>query len=279
LFDNLTGDQRYAASCIGYVPRDTRAPITAGGTGYGPNGPISYAAATQTYTVFAPNNVKETFEPDTLVPGTPVGTKSFSKPTSYDGGPERFSLIRPMPAGIGLDYGRIATIDISGSATPSAGTFIRTSAVCILGVPTRGTDIPSAATVTFTRFSVSGEAKDNRSGTLVTYTLSKSSATMVVDLTIGQYTTTLHLIGTSGGSDVDLGTFTTSGGLNPETAGFFGFVHSNPNSTGGSSGPIEGGFFGPQGREFGYTFGLGEQSMTTPSDVTLGVIGTVTGTR
>ena len=285
LFDNLTGDQRYTAGCVGYVPRSTGVPFTTGSTRYGPNGPISFAALTQTYTVFTPNNVKETFEPDTLVSGTPAGTKSFLKATSYDGRPERFSLIRPAPGGTGFDYGRIATIDISGSATPSAGTFIRTSAVCILGVPTRGTDIPPVPSVTFTRFSVNGEAIDNRSGTLITYSLGKSSATMTVDLTTGTLTTTLHLIGSSGASDVDLGSFTTTAFLNPDTAGFFGSMGGQP--PGGViigvtplGGPIEGGFFGPQGREFGYTIQMSEEKVVMGrSDTVLSLIGTVVGAR
>lgn len=285
LFDNLTGDQRYTAGCVGYVPRSTGAPFTTGSTRYGPNGPIFYAASTQTYTVVTPTNVKETFEPGTLVPGTPAGTKSFLKATSYDGRPERFSLIRPAPAGIGFDYGRIATIDISGSATPGAGTFARTSAVCILGVPTRGTDIPPLPSVTFTRFSVNGEAIDNRSGTLISYSLGKSSATMTVDLTTGTLTTTLHLIGSAGASDVDLGSFTTTAFLNPDTAGFSASMGGPPAgfvTIGGTplGGPIEGGFFGPQGREFGYTFQMAEDRVVLgTSEVVLRVIGTVVGSR
>ncbi|CAN5661568.1 hypothetical protein BH11PSE6_BH11PSE6_21660 [soil metagenome] len=277
LFDNLVGDQRYAGKCVGYVPRSTGVPFTAGSTRYGPNGPISYAASTQTYSVVTPDNLKETFEPGTLVPGTPAGTKSFLKSTSDDGRPERFSLIRPAPGGIGFDYGRIATIDISG--------FGRTSAVCILGVPTRGTDIPPVPSVTFTRFSVNGEAIDNRSGTLITYSLGKSSATMTVDLTTGTLTTTLHLIGSSGASDIDLGSFTTTAFLNPDTAGFFGSMGGPPAgfvTIGGTplGGPIEGGFFGPQGREFGYTIEMSEEKVVMGrSDTVLRLIGTVVGAR
>ncbi len=275
-FDDLVGDQRYAAACTGFTPGGVDVVIPTGITFYNLQGPISYAAAAQTYTVYAPNNVMQTFEPGTLVAGTPVGTKTYSKPSVVSSGTETFSLIRPAPGGIGLDYGRIATMNISGS--PSSGTQARTSAFCVLGVPTRPSDVPPVASVSFTRFRVNGNAFDNSSGALVTYTLSKSTATLSVDLTTGIFTTTLHAIGTTaGGADTDFGTFSGSGSLGISDASLSGAFFSSP--AGPLGGPLNGGFFGPQGSEFGYTFTLLRSTVGSPTHTDLALIGMVTGAR
>ncbi|WP_404369915.1 hypothetical protein AB5I39_00605 [Sphingomonas sp. MMS24-J45] len=237
---------------------------------------ISYKAATQAYLVFAPNNVQQTFTAADLLAGTTPGTTSYSKPSPTAGATERFSIIQPTPGGTATDYLRVTVGDFEGS--PTSGTRARTKSYCVIGVATAVTDIPSASTVSFTRASVQGEAHDIRSGSLIVYSLSDSTATMTVDLTTGQFVSNLHLIGrTAGGTVADLGTFVEQGSIDVTNAGFFG---SNSAFVSGRISPtIYGGFFGPQGKEFGYVVSGTENTMTNPTDIGLLVTAVVVGSR
>ncbi|MET0307128.1 MAG: hypothetical protein ABW023_00345 [Sphingomonas sp.] len=236
---------------------------------------ISYSAVSQTYTVFSTTNARNSFGPADRDPTAPANVIAFAKPSVNTPGTERFQIIQPSAGAVPVDYSRTAFMDMSGG--PGSGNVARSTSYCILGVPTLITDIPSAPVVDFTRFSVSGEAQDSSSGHLLVYSLAKSSATMRVDLTTGQFTTTVDLIGTNGGVDRSLGTYSAVSSIDQTTAGFFGSAYLNGAPQPGVV-PIgfQGGFFGPQGKEFGYAF---TRSSSTNGDTTLVVIGTVTGAR
>jgi hypothetical protein len=279
LFSALSGDQRYPTACIGYNPRDTRAPTTTGFSFYTRDeGLISYAAATQTYSVFAPNNVFQTFGPADRDTTAPTGTIAFRKPSVNDGGTERFAIIQPNPRAP-YDYTRTAEGNFSGSAT--SGTLARTTSFCILGVPTVPTDIPPLTIVPFVRFEVRGTAIDARRGPAAAYDLSASTATLEVDLTTGQALSSLHLVGTSSdGRRTDFGTYPIEFSLVADTAGMNGSgpPHDSPEVSRFFT--AMGAFFGPQGKEFGYVFQLLDQAQINgASDVVLVITGTVVGAR
>jgi len=253
--------------------------VTAGSTLYTrSDGPIRYVAESQIYTVYAPNNVMQTFGPDDRESSSPSGTIAYTK--SGTGGADRFRIIQPAPSTVAMDYTRTTFLDTAGG--PTSGTRARTTAYCVIGVPTLTTDIPSAASVTFTRFAVAGEAYDRRGSSLITYSLAKSTATLAVDLTTGQIRATLNLIGTANGSDVSLGNFTIDGAIGESDAGISGMGYVGSAPTPGGTISVNGGFFGPQGKEFGYTF---SQSISTfpldgsPSELVFTMVGTVTGAR
>jgi hypothetical protein len=239
---------------------------------------IAYTAATQSYRVTLPNNVTDTFSPSERDGTAPANVLAYSR----SGGSARLEIVRPEGAGAAFDYSRSAFIRTSGGAT--SGTQIQTTAFCVLGVPTLTTDIPNTAIVNFTRFSVRGEAFDRRSGTLETFNLNSSLVTMTVDVSAGVFVSVIRLIGTNAsGVTRELGTYTVQGSLDPMTAGFFGsgFQGGAP-APGVAALSVNGGFFGPQGREFGYQFNLSQNSTPPPGqpgDLELLIVGTISGER
>jgi hypothetical protein len=277
LFSELVGDQKYAIACTGLSPTPDRAgTVTTTAFYYRSGGQISYAAATQTYTVYSTTNARNSFVPADRDGTAPANMIAFSKPSVNTPGTERFQIIQPSAGGIPFEYSRTAFMDMSGGA--GSGNVARSTNYCILGVPTLVTDIPAAPIVTFTRFAVGGEAQDSTSGHLLVYTLTKSSATMQVDLTTGMISLSLHLIGTNGGTDKDFGTFSSITNIDQSSAGFFGvgFIGGVP-APGVASLPYQGGFFGPQGKEFAYAFSKMETDNSGRPALT--IIGTVNGAR
>lgn len=273
-FAALTGDQRYASACTGYYAPTAMTPVPAQtpASPFQRDGLILYTAATQTYTVNTPQAFSETFGPASLVANPPANTIAYRKQTSF-GETQQFSIFRPSPGGFALDYARTTNSDFRTSTTTARATNL-----CVIGVPTRTDDIPPVPFVSFTRGTVSGIAFDARSGSTVTYSLGNSTVTMTVDLTNGSFTSVLRLVGTptAGGADVVFGTYTVTGGLDPNSAGFFG---SDPTLPPGLTTSVRGGFFGPQGAEYGYVFELLGRTSATPVVSNLLVLGTVAGAR
>jgi hypothetical protein len=244
-------------------------------------GGISYTASTQTYSIFAPNNVSDTFGPAHRDFSAPATSIAFAKP-SRAAGTSRFAINLPSGAGAVHDFSRSAVFDTDGA--PTSGTQIRTIGYCTLGVPTLVTDIPNTMIVNFTRFAIQGDAFDRRSGSLETLRLDTSLATMTVDVSAGVFVSVVRLIGTSASGAVrELGIYTVQGALDAETGGFSGSgSRDGPPSPGAASLAISGGFYGPQGKEFGYAFRLSQNSSPPPgmpSDVELSILGTVSGER
>lgn len=274
-FASLTGDQRYASVCADYR-RDTLVPVPiASPFPFEINGRISYAAATQSYTVNNPNYVSQLFGPADLVANPPSNTTGYSRTTSF-GETQTFQIARPAPAGVPLVYARTAASSVRVTSFSQ-----RVDSLCVIGVPTRPTDVPAAQVVNFTRFAVAGMAFDSRSGTEIAYRLSNSIASLSVDLTSGAVVTAIRFIGTpvAGGPDVELGTFTALATITPDTAGFFGSDAALTPPLNGPPFQVQGGFFGPQGAEFGYSFGLNRGTTAAPSTYNLAIVGTVVGAR
>lgn len=158
---------------------------------------------------------------------------------------------------------------------------------CVLGVPTLNTDIPTGPVVTFTTFQVRGRAFVKRPGGMIEYDLSPSTATLAVDMTTGQFTSQLNLVGSNGGSNTSLGIHDIVGNLVESTSGLTGSQASMPTPAPlpGTGGVIimpirvDGGFFGPKGVEFAYVFSRQEQENTQAQDVSYSFFGTVSGSR
>lgn len=273
-FDQLTGDQSYAGNCAGYLAPSSGIPRSPSVSGFARSGPIVYTAATQTYTVSVYDG-RRTYAPGDRVAGTPTGTIAFSKGSGQNA--ERFEITQPVAGGVPLVYARQG-YSLVTSPSFFAGQQDRRIGYCLLGNPTLTTDIPTASTVTFPRLTVRGDAYDRSTGSVVAYTLGKSTATMTVDLTTGRLQTIVHLIGTNAaGGDIDLGTYDAAASLDDSTAGFIGGL--SPPMPGVPSFTISGGFYGPQGKEFGYAFSriVGEPNIDRNTDVT--IAGVVFGAR
>lgn len=272
-FDQLSGDQTYAGNCASYFASSENMPTGSDSSFFNRAGPVRYIAATQTYTV-AVNSATRSYSPVDRVSGTSPGVTAFAKTTGRDA--DRFEIAQPSASGVELDYARQG---YSLNTTPSffAGQTDRRVAYCIIGNPPLTTDIPTASIVTFPRLTVRGEAYVRNTGSVVGYTLGKSTATMTVDLTTGRLQTVVRLIGTpTAGSDVELGTYDVGASLNVDTAGFSGGTSPIP---GTASFAIDGGFFGPQGKEFGYVFRRFEGATGVIRNTDVTIVGVVFGAR
>ncbi|AJP71044.1 hypothetical protein TS85_03220 [Sphingomonas hengshuiensis] len=268
---SLTGIQNYASGCIAFggavgggAPWLQNAPfyaLNSGSVSYNPTG----EAFTQLGTTFGVAN---------RISGSASATSAYTRTDSVSGVTTRFDVVQPTP-GI---YSRTTSLLVEGQ---SQGSY------CVLGVPTLNTDIPNVPSVAFTRIAVRGRAFDKRSGTLVEYDLAPSSATLSVDLTTGQFTSRLTLVGSNGASRVALGTHDIIGNLMEATSGLIGGPAEAPGPAPlpGSGGVtvqsirVDGGFFGPQGAEFAYVFSRLERIGSSPADATFTVAGTVAGAR
>ncbi|MFD2427815.1 hypothetical protein ACFSUK_05485 [Sphingobium scionense] len=107
--------------------------------------------------------------------------------------------------------------------------------------------------VRFTQFAIDGIIYDRRTSAIAQqYLVESGVATLSVDLSTGIIRTELTLEGRStSGAITHVGPYQFSAGIDVNTAGFFGGLATVPNS---EIGMLGGGFFGPQGAEFGYVF-------------------------
>lgn len=270
-FASLTGAQLYSSGCLSFQGSNGGAPTLQEGGFYAiESGAVSYDGA-GTYTVRG-----IAFGEADKLSGSQGGTLAYAKSDPANGGAmTRFDLVQPTPG----TYSRTASVLVDGQAR---GRY------CVLGVPTRNTDLPSATMVAFTTFSVRGRAFDKRSGTLVEYDLAPSSATLAANLATGGFTSRLTLVGNAGGSNVTLGSYDIEGFLEEASSGLSGRPPGvpTPQPTPGTPGAIyvrdidvRGGFFGPQGREFAYMFSRSESTSSAPADQTFSFFGTVAGAR
>ncbi|RSU61277.1 hypothetical protein DAH56_07530 [Sphingomonas koreensis] len=234
------------------------------------SGNLSFNPVGETFTVLGNG-----FGSANRISGSLGGTSVYTKPDpTIVGATQRFDLVQPTP-GV---YSRTASVLVQGQGR---GNY------CVAGVPTLNTDIPAGPTVTFTTFAVRGRAFVKRPGGMIEYDLSPSTATLAVDMTTGQFTSRLSLVGSNGGSNTVLGTHDIVGTLIEATSGMRGGPAGTPtpNPVPGMGGVIvrsisvEGGFFGPKGAEFAYIFSRQEQENTPEQDVSYSFFGTVSGSR
>jgi hypothetical protein len=235
------------------------------------SGYVRYNASDDSYSVLG-----TTFLSINRVSGTAGGTLVYAKPdTTGTEATVRFDLVQPNPG----TYSRTASVLAQGQARGS---------YCVLGVPTLSTDIPSATTVAFSTYSVRGRAFDKRSGRLVEYDLAPSTGTLIVNLSTGQFTSRLTLVGAAGATNLALGTYDIEGSLREATSGLSGGPAGGPKPapTPGTVGGItvqsihaDGGFFGPKGVEFAYVFSRSESTGPNPADVSFSFFGTLAGSR
>lgn len=269
-FAALTGAQSYSSGCVSFAPVGSGVPGLQSNFSYQLNsGQVSYNPAGETFTILGTS-----FGSTNRISGSLGGTSVYSKPDPASGATLRFDLVQPVP-GV---YSRTASMLVQGQGRGS---------YCVLGVPTLNTDIPAGPTVTFTTFAVRGRAFVKRPGGMIEYDLSPSTATLVVDLTTGQFTSQLNLVGSNGGSNTVLGTHDIAGSLTEANSGLVGSQATMPTPAPlpGTGGVIvmpirvEGGFFGPKGVEFAYIFSRQERENTSAQDVSYSFFGTVAGSR
>lgn len=243
-FADLTGDQSYPSTCNGiYMAGEGNTPGLEGVTHFEP-GVLSYAAAGQTYTMGRINSgYVQTFGPADRDATVPSGTVAAYTKTVNPSQKDALALSLLKIDGAAFDYVRLVRATLQNVINS-----------CIIGVPTRVTDIPPGTTAGYPRVAVAGTAYDSSSGTTIAYDLAKSSAALTVDLTTGIVHPAIHLIGSANGHpDKDFGNFTGEGSVGLQdgevvNVGFDGHLNvSEPGVV-----VFNGAFFGPQGREFAF---------------------------
>ncbi len=240
----LTGDQNFRSACA--VVALTGNPFQARfATPYGNGVPLSYTAATDTYRATV-DGVQSTFAPGDRDPAAPAGTQRYLK--VVNGFTERFSIGQPTAAGTALEYVRgfgLTARDATGQANQFG---------CIFGVSTFVGDAPAGSNIPFARVSLNGAAYINDAGSMLSYSLAGSTATLAANVVTGTITITLQLVGTeqkaSGpvGGIVILGSYTGSGSIDTTAGSFSGSLVDNVSSP-TVNGTFGGWFFGPQGAE------------------------------
>lgn len=240
---NLTGNQAFQSGGV-HWSAGSPAISNPGKEAFGQGVVLAYNAATDTFTLTAPDGTSGDFsQMDLLSAQSNATTRMFRRTTAT--GVQQFTLVTPTVAGVPLSYTQFATF--LNSVGPVATTWVGVG-----GVPTAASDMPRTGSATY-----SAETTANvitASGNLVTTT--GTSATFSADFGAGTVGTSVHLVATSplvgplggSGTPTDFGTFTGSGTI---ASGGPGFSGSFAGTTGAG---FSGAFFGPQASEMGYAF-------------------------
>lgn len=205
---------------------------------------FDYQAGTESWAISG-HGQSLAFGPADRDNSAPAGVIAYQKAVSGSP-PQRFILSRAAAGAVELDYVRSALVATAQFGFP-------TEYRCIIGVPTRTSDLPATPVSSYSLTGISGVATArSANGAPIVYSLHRSSVTIEVDLTNLRVTSTLRLIGTpASGSDVSLLLITSTASIDPNTGGFYGDMRDGDRD---AAGTFSGTFFGPQGREAAYAF-------------------------
>lgn len=262
----LTGDQRFSISCATYTFSRQFSPNFSSGSDvpFGNRGELRFAAAPATWTYAenpSDNPLNFTFGPADLVASPPANTTLYRRTSA--GRQTDLSLRGAQQTGFSVEYLRVFLLtDITAVAAPEPD---RSDRLCIYGVPTVAADTLPASATAYTSLNVLGTATRVNSGQRVqTYALGDSTATLSVNGTAGTVTMTIQLVGreilpdgTLAATTIPLPALTAGNGTiaNRGTPAIRTFEGNF--TTGGIqelSSNFSGAFFGPQGREAGFSF-------------------------
>lgn len=242
-FDALTGDQTYPTSCAA-AQFPAGLPTISAATNFGNGLLFTYTAATQVYNLSG-DGIAVNFGP-----GDYSTLNSTANTNVWIKGSDDLTLEALTWGGTRMVYNRVSYLDSSKAGTPVAY-------ACITGVPTLDFDVPTSGTAAFPRAGMDAAAFSLSSGTVVHYALSKSILTFQADFAAKKVAITAHLTATTSGplphTDVDLGTVTGNGTIDPASGRFSGTWSSTDRDVQGN---FAGSFFGPQAQEFGLTYSV-----------------------
>jgi hypothetical protein len=182
---------------------------------------------------------------------------------------------KPIP-GITREYVRNFVFIVRPRPSDPSSTYY-----CTYGVPTLLTDALPTSTITYTSFTVIGNAVTTVQGQLASFDLSESVVTLSANPATFQVSTQITFVGRQilgvgilSDTRTPLGTASGVTTLENNTQNFGGGLQGNFVVVGQSG--FGGWFFGPQGREAGYGFGIDGQ---TPTGDPLIFTGAVTARR
>ena len=270
-YSELTGNQILQTACASVPLAPTGSTLLFQAQGFGSGPPLNYTSSTQSYLINE-YGFNSTFGPSDIDPAAP-GPNYYRKTVGTT--TETFSIIQSTSGGTAFDYVR------HYSLTGLVGTQLQRN-YCVFGVPTVATDVPTGTNLTFSKVVISGIAYIKRpSGAIESYSLSGSTATLAFNMTNGNVLSNLALSGTRliAGSTavVPFGNFRTiqAFDIEPAQSKFAGRMEGTDRVATNSY--YGGSFFGPQGAEAAYAFGLTTSDPATSAQIV--VIGTVRATR
>jgi len=240
-FDALTGSRTFRTACTVYGGGGNGVPRADGFHWYTLDGNISYDEPSDSWTVSEINGGSiVTFDPSHLV--------NASDPVTYEipgSPPSRLDIFTPMVANIPATYGR------GFAYLLNPGNVIQ-QALCSVGVPTDPDDIPAATTITYSQLNLGGIVIDQNpaGGAPLVSQIVGGSGTITGDTTTGELTFSLfYTVRDSNGAETTLGPVSGTIGvdLGNDSAGYIG-----PINPGVPVYRVNGGFYGPQGRETGF---------------------------
>lgn len=245
-FANLTETQDFGTACLVYSPRGNNMPGFDGQLPFSADGSIDFDAANGIWSIAQINgaNVATTGPGDiTSNTGTRIEYNNGAVPI-----PLRLSVITPQVAGASALYGRGISFLLPLSGGGAQNGF------CSLGVATDPDDIPASTTVTYNNVAMEGVVLDEPAGggqPIVSRVVS-GSGTITGNTVNGEITFSLsYVVEAPGGAQTTIGPIAGTVGIdltNDNRAGYFGQI----NLGGVPEYTVNGGFYGPQGRETGF---------------------------
>jgi hypothetical protein len=267
-FADLFADRSFQSACGGFILQG-QPPAVLPPTPFGQGLTFSYLSTPQIQNIGG-DGLSLSFGPSNVDASAPVGVTAYVKGTGAD--TERFSISRPAPNGVGLDYARLASVSVNRNGAQRLYQ-------CVIGVPTLTTDLPDVTVGggVYPRAVLGGSGYLRDTATARQYSLARSTVTFAADFSVRRATLTLVLIGTpldAPGPDVPFGTFTGSGEINRLTGNFTGTLNGQNRA---GTGSFSGRFFGPQVQEFGLSLGI--TGPETGSQLAYSVAATAFGSR
>lgn len=260
---DMTGDRTFQTAGVQY---NTSPSGFSNGTSltFGNGVRVAYTAASDSYTLTAPDNTTATFNPSEVVlpPALPNAVQ-WAKRNASNAVTDVFTLISPTPGGVALSYTAF------GTWGANLNTSSPTYRIAIGGAPTIASDMPKSGTANYT-LGVGGGA--NLAGT--SYSINNGTGTFAANFATGAVTTTLTIAGmppSNTAAVTNFGTFNGTGTIASNSPGFSGTITGTASNGTAATGGFSGAFFGPQALEvgFGYTINAG----------TFSAVGGVTGIK
>lgn len=248
----LTADTSFPAACDVIGVQGNGVPLWTGPqTKVLEGSTLAYSPAASSWTVSLIDALgATTFTPANLVTG-PANSQVYSIPGATPL-PQRLTVITPLVNGTPAVYTRGASYLVFGS------TGVAQEALCAFGIPTQAADMRTVtATFNYPDIALGGFVYDESptGGTRTVSTIVGGTGTITGSPATETMSFSLTLTARRpDNSEFTIGPITGSVGLqiNDARAGYSGFLVP-PGTPGSPVYRINGGFFGPQGRETGFT--------------------------
>lgn len=253
-YSALSGNQQFALTCAG-LEQDGFQSYASMPIAFGSDiQSLSYDAAADSWSV--EGDVSQTFGPANAVTSSNPLVEEYFRIDNAGAPASTLLIAAPQPGGSTLEYTRVLYYQL-----PNAGMATTQNRNCVFGVPSDPSDTPSATTVQYTAFDLTGTVlRRFDDGSSASYGLSATNMSITVNLSAYTVSISMDVTGTvlsrngAGSAEtapetIDLGTLAASDvGINDAPYGISGLFNYQDAM---KDIPFEGWFFGPEGKEIG----------------------------